>query len=116
MFIIYLFKILTPELTTFHPPLFVKSNTANTVIYKKAGNKADLEAHRKITFEEANEYAAAHNIIHMETSAKNANNVKALFSEIAKRLPKNTGGNGGGISEKETFPALAGKNETRSCC
>ena len=82
----------------------------------KAGNKADLEAHRKITFEEANEYAAEHNIIHMETSAKNANNVKALFSEIAKRLPKNTGGNGGGISEKETFPALAGKNETRSCC
>jgi len=86
------------------------------VVIAMAGNKADLEAHRKITFEEANEYASQHNIIHMETSAKNANNVKALFSEIAKRLPKNTGGNGNGGGEKETFPALAGKNESRSCC
>ena len=94
----------------------IRKLTNNNIIYTQAGNKADLEAHRKITFEEANEYASQHNIIHMETSAKNANNVKALFSEIAKRLPKNTGSGGNGGGEKETFPALAGKNESRSCC
>lgn len=80
---------------------------------KQAGNKADLEAHRKVDFNEANEYAEANGIIHMETSAKNANNVKALFSEIAKQLPKNTqAGNG----EREAFPILSQKQEARNCC
>ncbi|KAL7514301.1 hypothetical protein ACHAXN_011599 [Cyclotella atomus] len=85
----------------------------SNIIYLQAGNKADLEAHRKVDFNEANEYAEANGIIHMETSAKNANNVKALFSEIAKRLPKNTqGGNG----EREAFPILPQKQEARNCC
>lgn len=89
-----------------------KAHISN-IIYQQAGNKADLEAHRKVDFNEANEYAEANGIIHMETSAKNANNVKALFSEIAKRLPKNTqGGNG----EREAFPILPQKQEARNCC
>lgn len=83
------------------------------VVIAMAGNKADLEAHRKVDFAEANEYAEANGIIHMETSAKNANNVKALFSEIAKRLPKSQQGNGG---EREAFPILPAKQETRNCC
>lgn len=86
----------------------VKQSTST----QQAGNKADLEAHRKVDFNEANEYAEANGIIHMETSAKNANNVKALFSEIAKRLPKNQQDSG----EREAFPILPAKQETRNCC
>ena len=40
-------------------------------------------------FEDANAYAEENGILHMETSAKNADNVKDLFVEIAKSLPKN---------------------------
>ena len=59
------------------------------VVIALAGNKADLESRRKVEFEEANSYAEENGILHLETSAKNANNVKALFVEIAKKLPKN---------------------------
>ena len=77
----------------------------------KAGNKADLEARRKVDFEEANQYAEDNGILHMETSAKNSNNVKALFVEIAKRLPKSTQ-----QPEREAFPIMPQKQETRNCC
>lgn len=78
----------------------------------KAGNKADLEARRKVDFAEANEYAEENGILHMETSAKNANNVKALFVEIANRLPKATQ-----QPDREAFPiGMQQKNETRNCC
>lgn len=81
------------------------------VVIALAGNKADLEARRKVEFEEANAYAEENGILHMETSAKNANNVKALFVEIANKLPKNLP-----QPEREAFPILAPQNESRSCC
>jgi len=81
------------------------------VVIALAGNKADLESRRKVEFEEANSYAEDNGILHLETSAKNANNVKALFVEIAKRLPKNPP-----QQEREAFPIMAPKNEVRSCC
>ena len=77
----------------------------------KAGNKADLEARRKVDFAEANAYAEENGILHMETSAKNANNVKALFVEIAKTLPKATQ-----QPDRESFPIMPQKQETRNCC
>ncbi|KAL7542902.1 hypothetical protein ACHAXR_013535 [Thalassiosira sp. AJA248-18] len=77
----------------------------------QAGNKADLEARRKVDFNEANEYAEENGILHMETSAKNANNVKALFVEISKRLPKTMQ-----QPDREAFPILPQKPETRNCC
>jgi small GTP-binding protein len=83
---------------------------ANVVI-ALAGNKADLESRRKVEFEEANAYAQENGILHMETSAKNANNVKSLFVEIAKKLPKNRP-----QPEREAFPLAAPPQESRSCC
>jgi small GTP-binding protein len=83
---------------------------ANVVI-ALAGNKADLESRRKVEFEEANAYAQENGILHLETSAKNANNVKALFVEIAKKLPKNRP-----QPEREAFPLAAPPQENRSCC
>jgi Ras-related protein Rab-5C len=77
----------------------------------QAGNKADLESRRKVDFQEANQYAEDNGILHMETSAKNSNNVRALFVEIAKSLPKALQ-----QPEREAFPIVMQKEETRSCC
>lgn len=78
-----------------------------------AGNKADLEGRRKVEFEAANAYAEENGILHLETSAKNANNVKALFVEIAKKLPKTPA-----QPEREAFPILAQQDEAKmnGCC
>ncbi|CAH9106070.1 unnamed protein product [Cuscuta europaea] len=53
-----------------------------------AGNKADMEDKRKVTAEEAKVYAEENGLFYMETSAKTAQNVNEVFSEIAKRLPR----------------------------
>merc|ERR1711982_235666 len=76
------------------------------VVIALAGNKAGLESRRKVEFEEANAYAEENGILHMETSAKNANNVKQLFIEIAKKLPRNPP-----QPEREAFPIMAPKQE-----
>ncbi len=81
------------------------------VVIALAGNKADLESRRKVPFEEANAYAEENGILHMETSAKNANNVKSLFVEIAKTLPKDPQ-----QPEREAFPITPPREETRNCC
>jgi len=81
------------------------------VVIALAGNKADLEGRRKVQFEEANAYAEENGILHLETSAKNANNVKALFVQIAKKLPKNPP-----QPEREPFPIMPAQQESRSCC
>jgi Ras-related protein Rab-5C len=81
------------------------------VVIALAGNKADLESRRKVQFEEANSYAEENGILHLETSAKNANNVKALFVEIATKLPKALP-----QPEREPFPLAAPQNENRNCC
>lgn len=47
----------------------------------------------------------------METSARDAKNVKALFVEIAKRLPKNPP-----QPERESFPIIPPKRERKTCC
>jgi Ras-related protein Rab-5C len=47
----------------------------------------------------------------METSAKNSNNVKSLFVEIAKSLPKQVQ-----QVEREAFPIVRQKEESRNCC
>lgn len=81
------------------------------VVIALAGNKADLDGRRKVEFEEAQAYAEEQGILHLETSAKNANNVKALFVEIAKKLPKNPP-----QQEREAFPIMPPQQESRSCC
>lgn len=82
------------------------------VVIALAGNKADLEQRRKVEFEEAAAYAQENNLLHLETSAKNANNVKALFVEIAKKLPKAPP-----QPEREAFPIMAQQQDgPNKCC
>merc|ERR1711982_97875 len=52
------------------------------VVIALAGNKADLENRRKVEPEEANAYAVENGILHMETSAKNSNNVKHYLLKL----------------------------------
>ncbi|KAJ8601612.1 hypothetical protein CTAYLR_009771 [Chrysophaeum taylorii] len=54
------------------------------VVIALAGNKADLHTKRRVEYEEAQKYAEENCILHMETSAKNATNVKDLFREIGE--------------------------------
>ena len=82
-----------------------------TSLSSQAGNKADLEGRRKVDFNEANAYAEENGILHMETSAKNSNNVRSLFVEIAKSLPKATQ-----QPDREAFPIMPQKQESRNCC
>jgi len=78
------------------------------VVIALAGNKSDLEHKRAVELEEAAAYAQENNILHLETSAKNAKNVKQLFVEIARKLPKNPP-----ETARETFPIIPPKG---MCC
>lgn len=81
------------------------------VVIALAGNKADMESKRKVQTEEAQQYAQDSDIIYMETSAKTALNVRNLFVEIAKKLPKTTT-----APERESFPIVPPKKESSKCC
>ncbi|XP_015920309.1 ras-related protein Rab-22A isoform X1 [Parasteatoda tepidariorum] len=61
---------------------------SSNVIMAIAGNKADLEGRREVTYKEAKEYARSVNAAFVETSALTAVNIHELFKEIANRLPK----------------------------
>jgi len=66
------------------------------VVIALVGNKADLpQSLRMVEREDARAYSEENDIMHLETSAKNANNVKELFFEIARKLPRDK------VQEKE---------------
>lgn len=82
------------------------------VVIALAGNKSDLPNKRKVDYEEVQQYAEENGILHMETSAKNSTNIKALFQEVAHKLPKSLP-----QSEREAFPIIPPKSpENKTCC
>lgn len=81
------------------------------VVIALAGNKSDKESNRKVSTEEAQVYAKENEIIFLETSALTASNVRNLFIEIAKKLPKTPL-----ISERESFPIVPPKKDKSSSC
>lgn len=81
------------------------------VVIALAGNKSDLEARRKVESSEAEQYALDNDIVHMETSAKTAFNVKKLFVAIAQKLPKNN------QAERSAFPIVPpSAPKHKGCC
>lgn len=50
------------------------------------GNKCDLEHERKVSSDEAREFAEAHNLEYFETSAKESSNVDASFMKLAQAI------------------------------
>ncbi len=82
------------------------------VIIALAGNKADLEHRRNVSLEDAENYAEENGILHVTTSAKDGMNVKSLFLEIAKKLPKSAP-----QRDREAVPITFQDNEPqRNCC
>lgn len=89
------------------------------IIIALAGNKSDLSAQRAIDTAEAEAYAKEAGLLFFETSAKSGENVKELFSAIAKKLPLDKGnarggrigaGGGGGVDLRGNA-----KTQTQGC-
>ena len=57
----------------------------NTILFL-IGNKADLDASRDVTREEAEEFAKEHNLTFLETSAKTGDNVEEAFLQTAQNI------------------------------
>jgi Ras family len=62
----------------------------------------------QVQAEEARLYSEENGIVHMETSAKSALNVKSIFIEIAKKLPKATA-----QPEREAFPIMPPRRDKK---
>lgn len=71
------------------------------IIIALAGNKADLVAEhpdqRAVQTADAEAYAREANLLFFETSAKTSENVKELFTAIAKKLPIEQASQRGGM-------------------
>ena len=63
-----------------------KENASSNFINFLVGNKNDLEKKREVSKEEGEEFAKKHNLIFMETSAKNNSNVQKLFEYFTYKL------------------------------
>ncbi|KAI0228593.1 Ras-related protein Rab-22A [Lamellibrachia satsuma] len=62
-----------------------KHGSPNTIL-AMAGNKCDLDDLREVQHREALRYAESHGAMLVETSAKTAANIAALFMEISRKL------------------------------
>ena len=63
------------------------SNNPNLVIIM-IGNKADLHEQRQVSIEDAKEFAEANNLIFIELSAKNYNQVEEAFLKSAEEIAR----------------------------
>ncbi len=66
----------------------LQTQGAPRMVIALVGNKADLADKRRVKADEARSYAEENGILFMETSAKTAHNVREVFEEIARTLPK----------------------------
>lgn len=86
------------------------------IVIALAGNKSDLGSRRTVEYEDANAYAEEKNLLFLETSAKNANNVNEIFLAIARKLPRDqdSANREGGIQVQQGQGNEGGSK--MSCC
>ena len=89
---------------------------ANENVFKfLVGNKSDLEEGRKVTYEEAKQYADEHELPYIETSAKEGININELFDESIKSFLTNNKSFGGGKNIKLNSQST-NSSERSLCC
>lgn len=66
----------------------VKNNCDKEICIILVGNKIDLENKREVPKEEAEQFALENNLLFIETSAKEGNNIKEAFYESCKSILK----------------------------
>ena len=64
----------------------LQSNNDNNPDVILVGNKSDMESKRKISTEDATEFAKEYDINYIEVSAKTGNNINNIFETIYKQL------------------------------
>ena len=63
--------------------------TPKSILLLLIGNKSDLNDQREVQYEEGAEFAKRRNMIFLETSAKNGNNISDIFEKSVKFIDKN---------------------------
>ncbi|AYU76229.1 ras-related protein rab-14 [Leishmania donovani] len=63
-----------------------RANTGPETVFILVGNKSDLEEEREVSYEEAAQFAAEHNLLFVECSSLNGNNVEEVFLSTARRI------------------------------
>ncbi|CAE7219408.1 DNAH6 [Symbiodinium sp. KB8] len=63
-----------------------RANGNPSMVVLLVGNKCDLESRRQVQKSEGEQFAAKHNLIFLETSAKTAENVERAFVDTAKHI------------------------------
>ena len=79
------------------------------------GNKSDLVDERKVTYEEAKQYADEHELPYIETSAKEGININELFDSSIKSFLTNAK-NFGGDKNIKLNNQSTNASEKNACC
>lgn len=64
----------------------LQKHASPNIVLAIAGNKADLDDMREVQYSDAQQYAESQGAVFVETSAKTAVNIAALFMEISKKF------------------------------
>lgn len=81
------------------------------IVIGLAGNKMDQETKREVSKEDGKSYAQENNCIFFETSAKTGENVISIFTQIAKKLPKNVQQTG-----NDAITIVPHEDDSKGCC
>lgn len=81
------------------------------IVIGLAGNKMDQETKREVSKEDGKSYAQENNCIFFETSAKTGENVISIFTQIAKKLPKNVQQTG-----NDAITIVPQEDSPKGCC
>ena len=92
----------------------IEKHAKENVFKFLVGNKSDLAEERKVTFEEAKEYADKHDLPYIETSAKEGININELFESSIKSFLSNNKYIGGDKNIKLNNQSTT--SEKNECC